>query len=172
MVCSWQVSGQVMFPKIGATFDFDPSSMEGGAYGFKVSVFDNRKFWGNMGQRNVQRGNTLPYSYGLAIGSYRVIAENEIETSHKYLNQLNLIFVFNYQNKSHFDPFVGIYPGYAWGAKAGFFFNPVLGTNIRLFDINRNWNSSVLRTFFQVRAEYNTVLSAIFAGGGFVLQIF
>ncbi|MDR1866423.1 MAG: hypothetical protein LBR08_12760 [Bacteroidales bacterium] len=159
-------------PKVGVAFDFNPSTVENGIYGFRVHATDNRKLQGSRNRNYSQSDRILPYTYGIGFGGYRMNGKQEVGSNSKYLYQFHLIFTFNYLNRSNFDPFIGACPGYATGAKNGFFFNPVAGMNVRLFDVNRNWNSNFVRAFFQVRVEYNTILSSVFTGGGFVLQFF
>ena len=142
------------FPRIGLNYDFNITSKDLDAYGPRVQVFSkDRKI----------RGTILTYLFGLGFGDYKVkqIKDRDRDTYHIY----GMLSV-NYKNPSSFEPFVGIYPGVAWGGKKGFFANPITGVNITAFHINRNWNSKLLQTYVQLHAEYNTLFTELFLGGG------
>ncbi|MDR0713560.1 MAG: hypothetical protein LBF89_04785 [Bacteroidales bacterium] len=157
-------------PRFSATFDFDPSSFEKGEYGFRVYAFSNRPLRKSV--KNQSKDESFFLSYGLGFGSYRMTSEIAQTSNVRFLHQAFVTLWFDYRNKTIFEPFIGVYPGYAWEARNGFFVNPVAGTNMKMFDIDRNWNSKVLTLFFQVRGEYNTLLSSFFVGGGFIFQFF
>ncbi|MDR1672958.1 MAG: hypothetical protein LBS09_05815 [Bacteroidales bacterium] len=158
-------------PKFSASFDFDPTSIDNAVFGFKVSAFSNERFWDAKNKVSTNK-KTVPYTYGIGVGAYRTNGEYATQANEKYVYFSHLVLLFTFPNKSLFEPFVGIYPGYAWGAKESFFFNPVVGTEVYLFKFSRNFNVDLAKTYFQIRAEYNTALSTIFAGGGFVFQFF
>jgi hypothetical protein len=157
-------------PKFSASFDFNPVSIDEATFGFKVSAFNNEKFWNIKNRKSVNK-EVLPYIYGIGVGAYRTKGEHAIQ-GEKYLYFSHLILLFTFQNKSLFEPFAGIYPGYAWGVKECFFLNPTIGTQVYLFKFSRNFNVDLAKTYFQIRAEYNTTLTAVFVGGGFIFQFF
>jgi hypothetical protein len=158
------------WPRFSATFDFSPSSFVKGEYGFRVHAVGNRKLWEPA--KNRLKVGTLHLSYGLGIGSYRTNAHSDQTWDKQFIHHVFLMTLLDYRNKTIFEPFVGVYPGYAWDAEKGFFLNPVAGSNFRMLNVDRNWNSKILTLFFQVRGEYNTLLKSFFAGGGFIFQFF
>jgi hypothetical protein len=160
-------SDKFKLPHFAATFDFDPSSFDNRMYGFRVYALSNQKFWSN----GTDDGN-FPITYGLGVGSYRGVNEIGQERDDRFLSHAHLVLLFTFKNKTLFEPFAGVYPGIAWDAQQGFFFNPVIGSNFFLFDVDRNWNSKIFRLDFQLRGEYNTLLSSVFVGGGFIFSFF
>ncbi|MDR1668269.1 MAG: hypothetical protein LBS03_11380 [Bacteroidales bacterium] len=172
MVFQFPVCGTTKgnLPRFSATFDFDPSSFEKGEYGFRVHAVGNRLLRESV--KNRSSINSFYFSYGVGFGSYRTNDDVDLAWDKRFIHQAFLLALFDYRNKTIFEPFVGVYPGYAWEARKGFFFNPVAGSNIKLFNIDRNWNSKILTLFFQIRGEYNTLLSSFYTGGGFIFQFF
>lgn len=176
IICIYFVFGQlhlahaqyftsVRFPMVAFTYDFNTLLSEEEAYGPRVQLISNEKFFGK--KTDLSNGNALVYSYGGGIGSYhvKVLGKNDDGMHHVYA-----MFLLGYKNSSFLEPFFGVYPGIVWGTREGFFCNPAVGLNVTAFHFDRNWNTRLLQTYVQARVEYNTLLSSAFLGGGLILK--
>ncbi len=156
-------------PKIALTCDFNTFFPGDNAYGLRLQVYSNHHFFGDKERKKRSDENTWTYMYGAGLGDYTVQSLDKKGTDDDVYHFYGAL-LFSYRNQSFFEPFVGLYPGLAWGSKSGVFVNPVIGVDITAFHINRNWNSKLLQTYVQLKAEYNTLLSSVFLGVGVVLQ--
>ncbi len=166
-----QAAGNNKFgiPKIAVTYDLNTFFPVDDAYGPRMQIFSNNRHFRSRKHDWDPTKNTLTYAYGIGLGSYKVSGlEQKGSDNDMYHTYAMLLCI--YQNKSIFEPFVGVYPGFTWGSKDSFFVNPTAGVNIMAFSINRNWNSKLLQAYVQFRIEYNTSLSSFFCGGGVILQ--
>ncbi len=157
------------FPKIIFTYDFNTLFYDNDSYGFRVQIQSNNRQFDNGVWKKRPTDSSFAYAYGIGFGSYTVQSMEKKGSDNDFYHVFST-FAFSYQNRSSFEPFVGVYPGFTWGDKRGFFANPNVGVNITAFHINRNWNARLLQTYLQIRAEYNTLLSSFFLGGGMILQ--
>lgn len=156
-------------PKIAISCDFKVFSAGDNAYGPKLQVYSNYHFFSDKERKKRSDENTCAYMFGAGLCDYAVQSVNK-KGADNDVYQFYGVLLFSYRNQSFFEPFVGLYPGVAWGFKTGAFVNPVIGVDITSFHINRNWNSKLLQTYVQLKAEYNTLLSSVFLGAGLVLQ--
>lgn len=164
--------GRIRFPKVAFTYDFNTLFSNEDAFGPRIELIGRNRFFGeNKGKDLTDRytETMLGYAIGVGIGGYNIDALKK-KGEDSYLNHSFLIFVLCYQNQSYFEPFAGIYPGVSWGVKRSFFVNPTAGINIKAFNFRRNWVSNYFQTYFQLRLEYNTSLSALFMGCGAILE--
>ena len=164
--------GHRWFPKVVATYDFNIISSNDNASGPRFEILGrNRLFGYNYSNDKIEwyPEKAFGYALGLGIGSYKAESLKE-EGEDDYLNHAFLMFVITYQNQNSIEPFLGIYPGITWGPVKELFANPVAGINVPAFKLRRNWNSYYLKTYFQLRIEYNTILSTTFLSAGLLLE--
>ncbi len=166
---TYTVQASINFPRVAFTFDFNTC----GTLGPRFQLFSYDKYFGDRKWKtdleDINTKSLISYSYGLGFGSYKVPSTDHDDND---IYHLYGMFLLSYQNKSFFEPFIGIYPGYAWGVEKGFFINPTTGVNIRAFYFSEDWNTRLLQTFIQLRVEYNTQLSSVFFGAGLILHFF
>lgn len=157
-------------PRVSFSFDMNNIFPGENALGPRLQIYSNNKYFGkNKVKKSRSLEDRLTYTYGIGVGGYYM---RSYERPDNYLYHSYVILQLVYQNRSYFEPFAGIFPGYSWGAEKDFFFNPTAGINVRSFHINRNWNSRLLQAYAQLRIEYNTLLSSSFLGVGLVMQFY
>jgi hypothetical protein len=179
LICIWFFSGTTRtadaqnpssIPKIAFTFDFNAPFSDDHILGARAQVYSNNRYFGNSRKWHGS-GNALAWTYGVGLGDYKVGSLKKKDGSEDNLYLLFASFTICHQNNSIFEPFVGVYPGIAWGIKSGVFANPVAGIQVSTFRVRRNWNSILFQSYVQVRIEYNTVLSTPFLGCSLILQV-
>ncbi len=156
------------FPRITFTYDFNTPISTDGVYGPRLQLSSDNKYFGkDRLQKSKLTESIMAYTYGLGLGNYKLDVKPKNNNNMTYIYA---ILALHYQNQSYFEPFVGVYPGYAWSAEQGVFFNPVIGIDIRAFHFKRNWNSNLMQTYVQMRVEYNTLVSSLLFSIGLTLQ--
>jgi hypothetical protein len=158
------------FLKASVSFDYNSAVFDKGAFGPKIQVYSPNMYFGKNKQKKSRSGeNMFTYACGMGYGSYVIRSRNK---NNNDLYLLHAVLLVVYENRSYFEPFCGVFPGLAWGVEKAGFINPTAGVNVKAFHINRNWNSKLLQTYGQLHVEYNTHLSSVFFGVGFVLHFF